>query len=1210
MKKEWILFFAIVSILMCSILISAEPVQKKRVMVYLEKSRGMSLQDSNGVKEKAMVKNDFGNSFSAELSDDEIKALEKDSRIIIKPVMISHIFLQNSTRIMNATRSWSLQYNNINLTGAGQTVCILDTGINYSHPDLGGCFGYNNPLSSCKVLGGYDYVNIDSDPYDDQGHGTHVAGIVAANGSINGIAPQAKIVMIKVCNATGSCSEDDIHAGIDWCVNNATIFNISVISLSLGRDLFNSYCDNDVSDTADLTSAINNAASKNISVIVASGNGLNNAGPGNYSAIAIPACMSNATPISSTDKSDTIASYADRNSIVQLFATGGEGTNSATQINSTCFTGGYCGKQGTSMAAPHAAGAFAIINQLLKMTGKTKTPQQIESLLNSTGKTIPDSSSGLNFSRINIYNALQTLSFDYVSSISPQNNLVTNQNQTYYCNASSSVGLTNLTFYFWNSSSLEYNSTIQISGFFYSANFSYNFSHTGSYKWACMFSNNLSFSKSSDNFSIIMAIDTANPAINFTSPTETSGSTVRRSNILINVSANDTYLANLTVYLYYSGALINASVSASNITFVNFTNLNDGLYFFNATAYDYLGNSNSTETRNVTLDARPPYYTPITLQNYTYGSMMQFNSYWNDTIGMSSVWLALYTPSQRNYTAPYNSTYSAYIANASGFAAGNYSFQWFANDSSGNLNYTSVYNFSILQADPLVNISFNVSGIVYYRDVYIENLTNVTINATTIGEGPIALYVNGTLINLGLISLSNTTSFNASTVNVTVFYNSTQNYSSSLFTRWIYIESSNTAPTVNLVSPESSYTNIKNITFIMNATDATLKNATLYIWSLVDGNYSTFLTNTTSISGMNAQANWTYSLDDNNYLWNVRVYDYSGNKNYASSNNTLIIDTITPSASLSLSASSIYSTGSASANCTASDTNLDYMKIYVGGSVVNSSTSSGTLTYTIPGSTGIGTYQINCTARDEAGNSNVDNKTLTISSPPSSPGNNIGPTVGTPTITTTPETPVIETTQTINLVANTAADIIIPSDVAAQGITMLTITTSVNVNNVEISLKKIDSAEVSAGGNIYNYFNITAKNLNQSSISSVSIRFSIPKTWIIDNNINKDTIKMRRYTNEWNDLTTSQTNENSDTLYFNAQSPGFSLFAITAEKNAVHLAASAGDEQTEAAAPLISSKIFMIVGLVVCLVILGALVWFTFFRKNEPEKLGAVIQQQ
>jgi PGF-pre-PGF domain-containing protein len=1220
-NKRIIFAISIILLIFLFILVqsSADSEQKIKVIVTMKdespnsaKLMMSSFSEFSGIK----IRQKFDSSFSAEIDENMLDTLKNNPKIkeVIKMSKV-YAILQNSTKIINATQTWSTQYNNINLTGAGQTVCIIDTGVNRTHPDL-----------QNKIVAEYCYCSSpnccpsgtaeEANASDDNGHGTHVAGIVAANGVIKGVAPDAKIVAIKVLDAAGGGWPDEEAKAIDWCVNNASLYNISVISLSLGcnatKDGYTSYCDSisDGCSNIELAASINKAILKNITVVVATGNYYN------WTAITSPACITNATPVSATKKDDSIdTDYANRNFMVQLFAPG-------TDINSTagpCLDicqGNYGSLSGTSMATPHVSGAIAIINQLLKMTGRSKTTQQTESLLNSTGKQIHDSQSGLNFSRINIYDAIRTMSFDYVSLISPQNNLVTNQNQTFYCNSSSPVGLINVTFYLWNSTGLENSTNQQISGFFNFTNISYNFIHTGNYKWNCLFTNNLSFAKSADsNFSLTFDYDIIAPNITFGSQTETSGSKIKRSNIIVNVSANDTYFANLTVYLFNLISLVNATTSLSNSTFLNFTNVPDGIYFFNATAYDYFGNFNSTETRNVTIDANPPYYLSISQQNYTYGlSGYSFNSVWNDTIGMSAVWLAVYSPSQANYTAVYNSTYSNYISNTSVLAAGNYSFQWFANDTSGNLNSTSIYNFSVLQANPSVNLSFNVSdsGAIYYKDILVENGTLVNISATANAEGPIILYLNDSMINSGINLVSNRSQVNV-TVNATVFYNSTQNYSSSSLTRIINVEASNLAPTGNLVSPSNNnYANKTNVTFKISATDATLKNATLYIWnSTTTSNYSRLLTNTTSMTGMSNNTNWTYNLSDGNYLWNAFLYDFSNNGNFIAGNNSLTVDTIYPTATVTLSSPNIDTAGSAAIGCSSFDAHLDSLKIYVGSDAVKANSSltvtSLTINYTLLGSTGIGTYKINCTAVDKAGNSYTDSKTLTITSPPVTPPSSPGG--GTTILTTNNTAPAIETTQTLNeIIANIPANITIPTDVAKEGITKISITTLVNASNVEINLKKIESsvAPTGAGANVYKYFNITAKNLNDSSIKTVYIHFEIPQSWITSNNINTSTIKLKRYKTAWNELMTEKLSEDSTNVYLRAETPGFSLFAITADKIVIYMSTSAGGEESPAAG--ISKKTIMLGGLVIAFLALVAFIYFGFLRKNGPEKLGAVVE--
>jgi subtilisin family serine protease len=287
-------------------IMNAEENQKIRVVVHLKDDSSQKTTNSMSLSEQIIpedkIKYKNKNNLFASLNKQEIEQLAKSENVeSVSEERKYQITLAESVPLINATNSWNLQSSGINLTGIGQTICIIDTGVNYSHPDLGGgCWGNNNNTSSCKIIGGWDYcanddalcTGTDSNPMDVNGHGTHVAGIAAANGAIKGAAPLSKIIMIKTANATGTFWDSDIKKAIDWCVSNSTKFNISVISMSLGGYLYDNYCDWD--DPSNVVSSINAAIAKNISVIAASGNDANSTN------IASPACIQNVTPIGDT----------------------------------------------------------------------------------------------------------------------------------------------------------------------------------------------------------------------------------------------------------------------------------------------------------------------------------------------------------------------------------------------------------------------------------------------------------------------------------------------------------------------------------------------------------------------------------------------------------------------------------------------------------------------------------------------------------------------------------------------------------------------------------------------------------------------------------------------------------------------------------------------------------------------------------------------
>lgn len=327
------------------------------------------------------------NGFSATVSPEQYEALLESS--LVESLSLNRkvtIFLEDSVSIIGADKAWNYSLEGQNLTGKGQTICVIDTGIDYTHNDLGGCLG-----DGCKVLGGYDFVNNNNDPMDDHGHGTHVAGIVAANGNVKGVAPDSNLIAIKALESSGEGDFSDVIAGIDWCIDNASKYNISVISMSLGAGSYSTYCDNLYSS---VVAAINNAISNNISVVVATGN--------DYllSNIASPACIENSTRVGSTIKEDdALSSFSNRWALDMLVAPG-------SNIYSTLLSNSYGSQSGTSMATPHVSGAIALVNQYLQINNESMTPKEIESLLNNNSKIIYDSNSERNYSRIDINSTL------------------------------------------------------------------------------------------------------------------------------------------------------------------------------------------------------------------------------------------------------------------------------------------------------------------------------------------------------------------------------------------------------------------------------------------------------------------------------------------------------------------------------------------------------------------------------------------------------------------------------------------------------------------------------------------------------------------------------------------------------------------------------------------------------------------------------------
>ena len=147
------------------------------------------------------------------------------------------LMLQDSVPLINADDVWQLKDSlDRNITGQGVKVAIIDTGVDYTHPDLGGCFG-----SGCKVEGGWDFAYNDADPTDGYGHGTHVAGIIAGNGYIKGVAPGATIYAYKIFDDTGHGAgsyEAALEKVADPNGDGDYSDHLDVLNMSLGFSMF------------------------------------------------------------------------------------------------------------------------------------------------------------------------------------------------------------------------------------------------------------------------------------------------------------------------------------------------------------------------------------------------------------------------------------------------------------------------------------------------------------------------------------------------------------------------------------------------------------------------------------------------------------------------------------------------------------------------------------------------------------------------------------------------------------------------------------------------------------------------------------------------------------------------------------------------------------------------------------------------------------
>jgi hypothetical protein len=326
---------------------------------------------------------------------------------------------------LSVPRIGAAQLHENSVTGSGWAVAVLDTGVDKTHPFLldsvvsEACYSSNandpDYVSTSLCPGGVEESILEGSamPYGDNcptgecDHGTHVAGIVAGRSGIigspgPGVAPEAGIIAIQVfsqfvslkyCGSSQPCIRSftsDQMAGLERVYELRNTNSIASVNMSLGGEGYPDNCDmyyESMKEGIDLLRAAG------IATVIASGNN------GYCGAISAPACISSAISVGATDEDDTVAIFSNSAPFLSLLAPG-------QWIESSVPGGVYGEWAGTSMAAPHVAGAWA----LMKQANPDATVDEILSSFTSTGLSVTDPyCSSVTKKRINVYEATSLL---------------------------------------------------------------------------------------------------------------------------------------------------------------------------------------------------------------------------------------------------------------------------------------------------------------------------------------------------------------------------------------------------------------------------------------------------------------------------------------------------------------------------------------------------------------------------------------------------------------------------------------------------------------------------------------------------------------------------------------------------------------------------------------------------------------------------------
>ncbi|MFQ6009802.1 MAG: S8 family serine peptidase [Candidatus Aenigmatarchaeota archaeon] len=1040
-----------------------------------------------------------------DVSASQLKGLAENQKV--SKITIDHpvtAFRVNSTPMIRADTAASTY----GVNGTGIKIAVIDTGV-FNHTEFGTriidekCFCYESGPAGCCP----NNDDTDSNATDDNGHGTHVAGIAAGEGGSygQGVATNASIIAIKVLDSSGLGYTSDIVSGIEWAIDNGA----DIISMSLGTKY------NQFSECYEVASsnATDNATAQGIVIVVAAGN----EGAGSNT-ISAPACAKTAITVGSVSKSDSITSYSSRGATndnrtkPDLTAPGGVNvvgcTSGNSEIISTSLNNNYACSYGTSQATPHVSGAAALLMEKYNsLYGNMPDPGLVKAVLitavNTTGMGGGQRNNNYGSGRIDVMEMLRIMNYTYNDTVSSSGenvhgfnvtntsfkvSLVWMENMTYHNNLDMVVQAPNGTNY---SNPSDVNDTVEQ---LFAGN------DTGIWK---VYVKGTSVTGSQEYY---LGADAEKYDVN------SAIALLQGTNVSL-VHYGDVWKAYVkwdeTIIFSYAehnqaGTFLNytAAVASNWTNYTNVTPTGEQLGPVNVSFYANDSNDNWAKSDAVTL--------------YLYGWAEVNES--NNPLSVDEDTAAKLNCRVRdsNTTAPIGN-YTVHFWDNTTYLGNN------STNSTGWSEFSQVFN-TPGGYEIKCNITDNAS--LYYNASLSSNTTTLTVNDVTSPQ-----YENET-----------------HDVNITYGqdFEASINWTDNVALSGVFFES-NYSGTMENYSASGSYD------FVIGWENHTVGKLILWRWVANDTsgndnstsleNYIVQMANTISYLYLNGtQGNTTYSANQIMNITasiNVPGLNISINTNFTG--NDQLIANGTGSAenftnTSNLNTSTVY-------NITAyfdGDENYTGSSVTYFTGVCSSCPSPSGWSACSGGSKSRTSYQCGlstgyaCSAYTESQSCSTGGTTGISYTPP--PKN--------------VKVSISESTAEINIssISEGEAENITLEDEFVIDSVSIKVSNDVSKVKILIEEKEENPADEDVGGKVYAYFSIEKENITNDDIESSYINFTVNRSWIEGNSIRPDSISLNKYNNGWTKLTTTKTGEDGYAMYFQAESAGFSFFAINGEE--------------------------------------------------------------